>query len=170
MSISRNDALSSMEVHVDNLAEFLFLKNVNDLYIDMSFQGEEIKTTKDLFYFFLDLFCKGLVLTFGDGTNMVDISCLGAEQFAVINKKMQNAGIEVKLHVEQRAHTVVDDSNNTEGVAVNFPELNNLPDNKPLSEYSFKIVLPYGVTYVVSFDLIYNTVQHHCNKKHTFNN
>lgn len=166
-----------MDVHVDNLAEFLFVKNVHNLCVDMSFEGEEMKTSKDLFYFFLDLFCKGLVLTFGDGTNTVDVPSLTEEQFAIINKKMQNAGIEVKLVVHQTSNDeaqepddITSSQHTSSPASVNFPEIMNMPDNLPLNEYSFRIILPtVGVMYVITFDLIHNVARHHCNNKHTFN-
>ena len=43
-----------VDMHINNLAEFMFLRNVNDAKLVMSLGG--IEDAKDLFYFCLDLF------------------------------------------------------------------------------------------------------------------
>jgi hypothetical protein len=82
-------------MHINDLANFVFLENVNQAEIYLELHG--VEDQKDLFYFCLDLFCKGLVLVYGNGGNRVNVEDITLEQFANIQKKMRLVGIEAKL-------------------------------------------------------------------------
>lgn len=138
-----------VEMEIDDLAEFMFIRNKTNAIIDLSLGG--IQSNKDFFYFCLDLFCKGLVILFGNGSNSVNIDDLTLENYGVIREKMICAGIDSKLQTFP-----VDISNVEETNAINFDDLSACNDNLPLTSYEFKICSPQ-LTYVLSF----NTVHHH---------
>ena len=83
-------------MHINDLADFIFIKNVNDSIIQLSLNG--VEDMKDLFYFCLDLFCKGLVILFGQD-NKVEVEIITLEQFMLLRKKMANAGININLNI-----------------------------------------------------------------------
>lgn len=143
-----------VEMEVSDLADFMFKRNVNNVVLDLSLGG--IENNKDLFYFILDLFCKGLVLLFGGEENSVDVDAITLEDFNVVKEKMGCAGININLlvypsDIELQDGNVVEMSKRT---LLNLDEINNAPDNKPLEEYVFKL-LTLKNQYVISFNLIH---------------
>ena len=77
-----------VDMHVNDLAEFMFTKNKSNALIELSLGG--IENNKDLFFFCLDLFCKGLVILHGT-ENKVDLDSITMEQFGDIKNKMELA-------------------------------------------------------------------------------
>lgn len=138
----------NMTIEIEALAKIMFVDNVNDAQIELSLGG--IESNKDLFYFCLDLFCKGLVLLFGSN-NRVELDKLTIEQFNIVRKKMGNAGVDVKLELYQDMR----DDDEKEKVSVNISNLENLGDNLDLKEYAFVIHTP-TLVYNVNFELFHN--------------
>lgn len=150
-----------VDMHVDDLAEFLFLKNVNNVSVELSLGG--IENNKDLFFFCLDLFCKGLVFLYGEGTKSVTIDKLTEKQFQYIQNKMLCAGIHVNLVVFPLdiELDVVDTEASTSQISqqnkcvLNVDELTRAPDSMPIKDYEFKL-FNNDMMYVISFELIHN--------------
>lgn len=155
----------NVELEVDELAKVLFIDNVNDSLIYLSLGG--IENNKDLFYFCLDIFCKGLVLMFGS-SNRVDLESLTLEQFEIVRKKILNAGINVKLNVYEDIEADIiedgtenlsfedDDKANAQNKSIiNISHIETLPINLSLSEYTF-VIRTTKLIYEVSFDLCHN--------------
>lgn len=142
-----------VEMGVEDLAKFVFIDNKTDAIVYLSMEG--LETSKDLFYFCLDLFCKGLVYLFG-ANNRVDLDNLTMNNFIVIQKKLKNAGVVVGLKIYD---DIVDDENsNSEAVPkaiINTDHINNLDNNLQLKEYSFILrKLNTNQVYEVNFDLL----------------
>lgn len=139
-----------VDMHVNDLAEFMFLRNVNDAKLVMALGGIEDK--KDLFYFCLDLFCKGLVMLFGtDGK--VHVQDLTMEQFAIIKKKMYNASIDVDLSVHEDIPINEDEG---EGAChINIKHIETMPNNLDIKAYKF-VLRADVMVYEVKFDIIHN--------------
>ncbi len=128
---------------MEELVDFMFIKNKTNT-IAMSLP--ELDTTKDLFYFLLDLFCKGLVVLFGK-ENRVIIQNLTENDFEIIQNKMLYAGIEVYLSIYD--HSDVSFSNKS---PINLTNIENLPEYLDLNEYSFKMLIEDKI-YKVYFNL-----------------
>lgn len=128
---------------MEELVDFMFIKNKTNT-IAMSLP--ELDTTKDLFYFLLDLFCKGLVVLFGK-ENRVIIQNLTENDFEIIQNKMLYAGIEVYLSIYE--HSNVSFSNKS---PINLTNIENLPEYLDLNEYSFKMLIENKI-YKVYFNL-----------------
>jgi hypothetical protein len=139
--------LQKMNIEVDDLAKLMFLDNTQDARLELSLGG--IEHNKDLFYFCLDLFCKGLVFLFGSN-NRVELDKLNEEQFGIVRKKMGNAGIDVQLRLYE---DIPDDGDRS--VNINISHLESLPDNLDIGEYSFVIRTPLLV-YNINFVLFHN--------------
>ena len=74
-------------INVENLARYIFqTNNTNKIFLDI----KSIKTNKELFFFYFDLFCKGLVITFSEGNTLL-LNKLTEEDFYKIKKKFELA-------------------------------------------------------------------------------
>lgn len=154
----RTAPFHDVELHVDDLAEFVFRRNVNNVPLELSLGG--IENNKDLFFFCLDLFCKGLVLTRGDGqtVNLEDISM---EDFTTIKTKMVCAGIEPTLQVFPSDVDTVseidldENGNQIKRNKLNIDELNAMDDSSPIESFLFRVT-NIDMTYVVSFKIVHN--------------
>lgn len=137
-----------VDMHINNLAEFMFLRNVNDAKLVMSLGG--IEDAKDLFYFCLDLFCKGLVMLYGN-EGKVHVQDLSLEQFQVIKKKMFNASIDVNLAVYED----IEEKENDEKCYINIKHIEQMPNNLNIREYKFMLRAD-PMVFHVTFDIIHN--------------
>lgn len=141
-----------VEMHINDLAEFIFIKNVNNAVIELSLGG--VENNKDLFFFLLDLFCKGLVLLFGNESQSVDIELLTEKDFIDIKNKMNCAGIDVVLttypcDIEMPINDVKS--------IINISEIEAEDDNKQLQNYEFKLCSS-TMMYIINFELIHRTI------------
>ena len=134
-----------VDVSINDLAHFLFIGNTNDAIVEMSMPG--IESTKDMFYFCLDLFCKGLVLLYGRGENHINIGDITADEFTVIQRKLHNAGINAKLCVVENI--------NEETPCVDMTSIGMMPDNLDIGNYIFTVRTVTHV-YTLTFALFHN--------------
>jgi hypothetical protein len=140
-------------MHIDELAKFLFTENVNNVTIELSLGG--IENNKDLFFFCLDLFCKGLVLLYGEGSKRVSIDTITEEQFKHIKSKMLCAGVKVDLSIYPLDIDVDVRTDDNKSISIlNIEELNDAPSNKALQEYEFKLI-NHDIMYIVNFNLVH---------------
>jgi hypothetical protein len=139
-----------VNMEVNDLAEFMFLKNENNVVLELSLGG--IENNKDLFCFLLDIFCKGLVLMFGNGTKSVNIEDITLDNFTKIKEKMLCAGININL--QMFPSDIIDDTGVAPQAQLNLDEINMADDNIQLQEYEFK-VMNATTTYVISFNLVH---------------
>lgn len=137
-----------VDMHINDLAEFMFLRNVNDAKLALSLGG--IEDHKDLFYFCLDLFCKGIVLMYGQGSNKVNIDDITQDQFMLLHKKMLCAGIKVTLDVYEDLPCEA----KQEGPSLNIGDIEQEPSFLPLNDYRF-ILRAINMVYQVTFDIIH---------------
>ena len=143
-----------VELEIDELANFMFKRNDNNVVLELSLGG--IENNKDLFYFILDLFCKGLVMMFGNETNSVDVDTITFDNFLSIKEKMLCVGIQVNM--EHYPNDIpLNDENISKRAIINTDEINEAEDNKPLNEYIFKL---YSLKnqYIISFSLIHRVL------------
>jgi hypothetical protein len=146
----RSGADLEVEMEVDHLAEFMFLKNVNNAVIELSLNG--LQNTKDFFFFCLDLFCKGLIFLFAPaGATSVNINDLSVEQFGILRDKMRLAGLDVTLDVQPPDVDIGPDD-----VYMNLQELYTAPDELPMKDYKFMIKCS-EFTYMIHFDIFHRS-------------
>ena len=137
-----NNKYLEVNMEVDDFADFMFAKNINNAQIELSLGG--VENNKDLFCFFVDLMCKGLVILFGKD-NRIELEQLTIDDFNTAKKKMGLAGIEVILNITPNAENLP--------VSLNIREIEIFPDNAPIDTYFFKVV---GLTmvYEIRFKLV----------------
>ena len=119
-----------MDIHVDDLATYVFLKNPIGRTFSLSLDG--LETTKDLFFFMLDLFCKGLVLLYGKDSKTVDLTTIDNDKFLAVSSALFCAGIITHLEM-------VPDFEEGDQAKVNMPQLMEMDDNDELNKFVFKV-------------------------------
>lgn len=144
MSCATSGPTVNVEMHINDLADFVFRKNIYDSEIYL--QLFEVEDMQDLFFFCLDLFCKGLVLLYGD-KNRVCLEELTMDQFLEVRRKLRLAGIDILLDVEPQEPV--------EGEAippVTMIRVVEKTDNVKLEDYNFHMQTP-TMKYTIRFSL-----------------
>jgi hypothetical protein len=134
-----------MQAHL-SLAEtldFIFLKNVRDLPIKLNLW--QLDGPYDLFLFFIDIVCKGLVLLYGEGITRIRFDTITREQIMYVTKKLKNAGIE--LVIETRP---INTDNNVNMCPIYIVKA---PPETSLTDFKLVMALP-ECYYDISFKLI----------------
>tara|TARA_B110000261_G_C13018901_1_gene331262 strand:+ start:157 stop:624 length:468 start_codon:yes stop_codon:yes gene_type:complete len=143
-------------VDYNELLEHIYFKNLQNKRILI--EVNSIKSTKELFKFCLDLFCKGLVLCHGDDTKRVEIDSLSMSQIQEVIDKLSYTGIMTIIQVlikdpnSDEAHkddtvmcrTILQDSVN---------KIEHYPDNDILKTYNFKIKVGNNI-FCIFFDIM----------------
>lgn len=128
-----------VSVNLQDLAHFLFVSNSNDATVQLSL--DKVKDVDELFYFFVHIFFKGLILLYGTD-NSVEIETVNEEQLAYTCKKMLNAGIECIIKVDPSG-------------ACNPPSIMYLkPKTLKVEDYCMILKTPLAA-YTLSFKLQY---------------
>ena len=134
--------MQEISMDIDGFADYMFQKNNNSI---MALTLPELHTEKDLFYFFLDLFCKGLVILFGVN-DRVEIDKLTLNDFNIVKNKMKWSGIIANLEIIPETCDLID------GTFINVSDIENLPDNLNIKEYRFNLLTKTSM-FSVYFDL-----------------
>ncbi len=90
-------------VSLQDLANIIFVANKHDAAIELTLR--QLEGPRDLFFFLLHLFCKGIVLVSGAaaGTGSVSLDDLPASTLATASRKMANIG--VRCHIAHETTT-----------------------------------------------------------------
>ena len=129
-------------MNINDFAEFVFIKNVNDALVELSLGG--VENNLDLFCFFVDLVCKGLVFLFGKD-NKVELDCVTMEDFKKVQHKMHLLGVDVILDVKPNENNIP--------VSMNVADFENFAPNDDLESYKFKLNT-ISLLYEVKFKIV----------------
>uniref|UniRef100_A0A6C0CVQ7 Uncharacterized protein n=1 Tax=viral metagenome TaxID=1070528 RepID=A0A6C0CVQ7_9ZZZZ len=164
--------LKSEGVAYSELLERIYHKNPNNnrLFIE----ANSLRSTKELFRFCLDLFCKGLVMCHGGDSRRVEIDRLSMEQIQYVIDKLSYTGIMtiVRVLTKEHYHVIHDESEELESdnplqepllekqrikdayqvLQKSVEAIDKFPDNDPLQNYNFKILVGDCV-YCISFEI-----------------
>lgn len=135
-------------MEIEDFADFMFIRNTDNKPLEVSMGG--LDNNKDMYFFCLDLFCKGLVLLFSNDGHSVAVEELSQDDFNLVKTKMACAGINVHLEVKQ---TVLENLN--DGSLTNLKDIDMQDDNMPLENYKFELNT-YPYKYIISFSLFRN--------------
>jgi hypothetical protein len=144
--------MGSFQVDINTLAPIIFEKNVNNLPIQLDLlHSLNIVSSKDMFYFCMDLLFKGLfIMNPKDYLNKLCINKLSLEDIYATVSKLKLARIETIIIIKQPfieqsyAHRVTHDS---------MKLIEEMNDNEHISRYEFNIVIDeviYGLTFKLS--------------------
>ena len=140
--------MQEIETNIGELAQFIFLKNESESKIAMTIP--DLSNNKELFFFTLDLFCRGLVMLFGHDGKVV-IEELREKDFEIIKHKLGLAGILTNLRVTP--HDDVSLAKFYVEPPINSREIESLDNDLELTEYVFT-VSTQQLLYHVNFSLI----------------
>lgn len=128
---------------------FMFVENTKDqpVYLNVP----QLSEAYDLFLFFVDLLCKGLVLLYGEGGRLI-IDKVTQEQMAVVIKKLKNAGIELTIDCTQ-ANTQT--TPHEQPAPPQAPYIITPPGARNVSDYKL-IINSSGLKYQISFNVLRN--------------
>jgi len=129
-------------MEIGDFAEIMFTKNENNYPVLINFEG--IENNKDLFLCFMDLFCKGLIICYGNGNRTINFDDLDLEKFKYIQTKMMNSGIVIHMNVVPVDYELP--------TSINSNEIESQPDDLSLESYHFKIYNKFYI-YDISFEL-----------------
>ena len=140
--------MAARDLGIDELASFVFLGNKNDRRIDLQI-CHGLETAKELFCFFLDMTCKGLVLLFGrDGR--VELPDVTAEQLQEVQAKLELMGVRCEIVLEKLDYVPC-----FLEVLHRMHKLARSPEGLPLEDYAYEIVC-HDMLYTVKFRLFHN--------------
>jgi hypothetical protein len=140
--------MADLSVDIDSVAPIIFLKNVNDLPVKLNLL-DPFKNKKDLFYFCIDLFFKGLYLMNEITNGKLIINNMSMEDIYKVIRKMMN--VKIKTHIfikgsipQSNAHKVINEG---------LEELKMMDDNEPLEKYVMKMLINTSV-YNIYFTIL----------------
>jgi hypothetical protein len=144
-----------VNIDVGEVAKFIFENDNKEIYINI----QSLKTKKQLFFFIFDLFCKGIIILFGDGKRMC-LNSLSLEQFDEIKIKMKNAHLLLNMCVYDKDIAVLLDMipENLENQEKNIIQksinkITMMEDDLDLKEYIFHLYMNDAL-FCISFDII----------------
>lgn len=144
-----------MRIDVDELASFIFKKNTEnkELYLNI----RSLKTTKELFFFLFDIFCKGIIMLFGEN-NKMKLNSLEPYQFEIIKEKMKYAHILLTMTTYKESTAklldlIPENVKEKNVIQESINEITRMDDNQPLSDYVFKLFMNETL-FCIHFDII----------------
>jgi len=156
--------MNAITLEVEQLAQYIFVKNTHNNQIGLDIHG--LGSSKDLFCFCLDLFCKGIVLTLGmrrgDGDaddnegggecRRAEIDDMSMADFEYMSRKLQLAGIKCLLQLDPLDAPLTPEQSKD---VLHWSILNvqRMPDNLLIQQYSFTIKLQEALC-TVRFEIL----------------
>lgn len=148
-------AVEHRNIHIADLAKYIFEENLqqqNEIFLDV----RTLQTNKQLFLFFFELFCKGLVILFGSAEGRLELNSVSSEQFDVVRECLRRAHIKLKLttYDADMARLLDHDVTSSRNVADrSAAQLRDADEDLPLDEYTFEIFVN-NVLMIISFDVV----------------
>ncbi len=147
--------MQHMRIDVDELATFIFKKNTEhkELYLNI----RSLKTTKELFFFLFDIFCKGIILLFGEN-NKMKLNSLEPYQFEIIKEKMKYAHILLTMTTYDESTAklldlIPENVKEKNVIQDSINDITKMEENEPLTEYVFKLFMNETL-FCINFDII----------------
>jgi hypothetical protein len=144
-----------MRIDVDELATFIFKKNTEnkELYLNI----RSLKTTKELFFFLFDIFCKGIILLFGEN-NKMKLNSLEPYQFELIKENMKYAHILLTMTTYDESTAklldlIPENVKEKNVIQDSINDITKMEENEPLTEYVFKLFMNETL-FCINFDII----------------
>lgn len=147
------------KIDIGDLANQIFLKNINESKLLININC--LKTQKELFFLLFDLFCKGIILLYGENNRMT-LNTLGMEQFDEIKKKFKFAFINLNLILYDKETaelldlipTDMDDNYERNIITHSLAKIRSEKDNIDLKDFVFHLFMNKTL-YCISFDILH---------------
>jgi hypothetical protein len=153
------DSKKNIHKQVDyaQLLDFIYTKNNNKRCF---LQTPQLNNTKELFCFCLDLFCKGILICYGNETKSVNLEELTLDQLKLVIDKLSMTGIMTIIEIQQLNKKVNEDEESILVVTNNAKEIlqNSLSNiyandnNALLSSFKFDLQVR-DFMYIIRFEI-----------------
>jgi hypothetical protein len=153
------DSKKNIHKQVDyaQLLDFIYTKNNNKRCF---LQTPQLNNTKELFCFCLDLFCKGILICYGNETKSVNLEELTLDQLKLVIDKLSMTGIMTIIEIQQLNKKVNEDEESKLVVTNNAKEIlqNSLSNiyandnNALLSSFKFDLQVR-DFMYIIRFEI-----------------
>ena len=135
-----------LDLKVDDLANFIFVQNVNNAIVHVELDG--LKDSYDLFCFCIDLLCKGIVILFSGDNHKINIDSVTLDQFGIIKQKLACLGIQANLDVTPN-------TNDFKPCVTIVQRIDK--ERNTLDEYNLKITSPIHI-FIISFKITHSNI------------
>lgn len=150
--------LTNKNIDITELAQYVF-KNETESSIFIKINC--LKTTKELFFLLFDLFCKGLIILFGDN-NRILLNKLDMDQFDKVRAKLKLAHVDLNLHLYDKETAILldmipsnlDDRFEKTIIQNSLNKIQQMGDNEDLKDYVFQLYMNETL-YNINFDIIH---------------
>lgn len=150
--------LTNKNIDITELAQYVF-KNESESSIFIKINC--LKTTKELFFLLFDLFCKGLIILFGDN-NRILLNKLDMDQFDKVKAKLKLAHVDLNLHLYDKDTAILldmipsnsDDRFEKTIIQNSLNKIKQMDDNEDLKDYVFQLYMN-EILYNINFDIIH---------------
>jgi hypothetical protein len=148
---------TKMNIDVTEVAKYIFKINTDkEIFLNVN----SIKTSRDLFFFLFDIFCKGLIILYGED-NKMRLNDLHPEQFEVIKDKLKYAHIKLNMEMYDKDTAILldllpdDDSYDEKKIIQkSIDDIMLMTENEELSSYIFKLYMNDNL-FCINFDVIH---------------
>ncbi len=147
-----------LNINVNDLANYIFKINTDkELFININ----SLKTKKELFFLLFDIFCKGIILMYGEN-NKMKLNNLELYQFDEIKTKLKYAHISLNLITYDKDTAQILDlipSNDQEIKERNIIQnsidtIVKMPDDEDLMNYIFHLYMN-DTLFCINFDILH---------------
>ena len=151
-------SVKNKNIDITELAQYVFQnENETPIFIEINC----LKTKKELFFLLFDLFCKGLIILFGDN-NKILLNKLGMDQFEVVKAKLKLAHVDLNLQLYDKETAVilemiptdVDDRFEKTIIQKSLAQINGMPDDADLTNYVFQLFMNETL-FNINFDIVH---------------
>jgi hypothetical protein len=147
-----------VDIQVEHLAEYIFKTNAVDkkhIFLDV----RSLNTSKELFYLFFDLFCKGLMILYGGSDKLLCLNNVSLEQFETVKSLLWYAHIGLFIAIHELKDAVmldiIDEGETCERRVIqkSLATLRRMPNDSPIEDYKFSIMMN-DIVMQIHFDVL----------------
>ena len=150
--------VKSKNIDITELAQYVF-RNENEFPIFIEINC--LKTKKELFFLLFDLFCKGLIILYGEN-NKILLNKLGMDQFDEVKAKLKLAHVDLNLTLYDKETAVIlemipadiDDRFEKTIIQKSLAQINGMSDDMDIKEYVFQLFMNETL-FNINFDIIH---------------
>jgi ADP-glucose pyrophosphorylase len=147
-----------LNIDVSEVAKYIFEINTEkEIYLNV----KSIKTSRDLFFFLFDIFCKGIIILYGEN-NKMKLNDLQPYQFDEIKQKLKFAHIKLNMEIFDIQTAVLldllpeegDEYNQKNIIQKSIDYIMLMNDNEELNTYTFQLFMNDNL-FCINFDIIH---------------
>ncbi|QOI90230.1 hypothetical protein QKU58_gp101 [Pyramimonas orientalis virus] len=147
-----------VNIDVSEVAKYIFKTNKEqEIYLNV----KSIKTSRDLFFFLFDIFCKGIVILYGEN-NKMKLNDLQPYQFDEIKEKLKYAHIKLYMEMFDKATAIMldllpdndNEYNEKNVIKKSIEEILLMKEDEDLNAYMFKLYMNENL-FCIHFDIIH---------------